>query len=183
MDVRFLYGRLELLRELVEPGAPIPDHPDLIVSLSPVEFSRATLVAYLDLAELAKRLEPNTSPQTQLYWESTLKQLIVFLKHDNLHILTREDAASYRDDMLKRHKVSTVKTRLDSISGLLNLATEEELLILNPFKGVSKPPQTPERVIQEIPNAKKVDELAKTRLPVQCYVFYRVLQYSGIRLA
>ncbi|MCX5945420.1 MAG: hypothetical protein NTZ53_09005 [Cyanobacteria bacterium] len=183
MDVRFLYGRLELLRELVEPGAPIPDHPDLIVSLSAVEFSGATLVACLDLAELAKRLESNTSPQTQLYWESTLKQLIISLKHDNLHILTREDAASYRDDILKRHKVSMVKTRLDSISGLLNLAAEEELLILNPFKGVSKRPQTPERVMQEIPNVKEVDGLVKTRLPVQHYVFYRVLQYSGMRLA
>jgi integrase len=165
----------------VSVGAPIPDHPELIAALPP-EPIPLRVVTPEDLLDTATRLKTNASPQTRLGWVSCLKQFTDFLKHEQMQLVSREDAARYRDDMLKRLKVSTVKTRLNTLSGVFNIGVEEQLLPVNPFSGVGKRLRIEDKETK-IYDISSVDALAAKKLPEDQYIVYQLLRYTGCRLA
>ena len=180
LDRRLLRGRPDLIRELVSVGAPIPDDAIELAEL-PREEVATHPVSPGDLLELAERLKTNSSEQTRIAWRQALEKLTGFLRHDQLHLVTRDDAAAFRDNMLTSLKVSTTKTRLNYLSGLFTLAVEEQLLPTNPFTGVGK------RLTAEHKQDKAVDVVEAdklfTKLSPQHQVIYQMLRWSGMRLA
>jgi integrase len=180
LDARLLHGRPDLLHELAALGVALPDDPELIASLPP-EPVPLRYVTSQDLIDTAVLLKTTASPQTKLAWSSVLEKLVAFLGHDQLHLVTREDTAKFRDSMLQSLKVSTVKTRLNYLSGLFAVGVEEQLLPANPFAGVGKRLRTEDKQDKSY-DMVTVDQAART-LPSDQYVVYQLLRYTGCRLA
>jgi integrase len=180
LDTRLLHGRPDLLHELAALNVALPDDPELIASLPPEPVPLRVVTAE-DLLECATRLKTTASPQTQLGWASALERLKAFLGHNHMELITRDDAARFRDDMLKRLKVSTTKTRLNTISGLFTLGVEERLILSSPFSGVGK------RLRGEVRDEKTYNmvtvDLAARKLPKDQYTVYQLLRWTGCRLA
>jgi integrase len=180
VDERLLRGRPALLHELVEHHAPLPDDPELIAGL-PIEPTPLRYVTSQDLIDTAVLLKTTASPQTKLAWSSVLEKLVAFLGHYHLELVTREDAAKFRDSMLQTLKVSTVKTRLNYLSGLFAVGVEEQLLPANPFSGVGKRLRTEDKQAKSY-DMVLIDQAAKT-LPKDQYIVYQLLRWTGCRLA
>ena len=180
LDIRLLHGRPELLHELAAVGAPLPDHPELIAALPP-EPTPLRVVTSQDLIDTAVLLKTTASPQTRLAWSSVLEKLVAFLGHDQLQLVTREDTARFRDSMLQSLKVSTVKTRLNYLSGLFAVGLEEQLLLANPFQGVGKRLKAEDKQGKSY-DMVSIDQAART-LPSDQYIVYQLLRYTGCRLA
>jgi site-specific recombinase XerD len=181
LDLRLLHGHPELMRELVSVGAPIPDHPELIASLPPEEIAGKRLVDSEELIECNIRLK--TPRQVTINnWKTTLKGLNKYLGHDNLHLLTRKDAAGFRDHLIAKLHINTVILRINMLSSLFDVGVEEELFQLNPFDGVGKrlKHDHKEHIDYDMVG---IDELAKAKFNKQNYVIYQLLRYTGARLA
>jgi integrase len=181
LDLRLLHGQPELMRELVSVGAPIPDHPELIASLPPEEIAGKRLVDSEELIQCNLQLK-TPRPTTLRNWRASLISLNKFLGHDNLHLLTRKDAAGFRDHLKKTLNINTVILRINIIKSLFDLGVEEELFQLNPFDGVGKrlKNEQTERVDYDMT---QIDRLAKEKLNSQHYTLYQLLRYTGCRLA
>ena len=180
LDLRLLHGHPELMRELVSVGAPIPDHPELIASLPPEEIAGKRLVSSDELIECNLRLKtPRTA--TVLNWKASLKSLNKYLGHDNLHLLTRKDAAGFRDHLIKDLSINTVILRINIIKSLFDVGVEEELFQLNPFHGIGKrlKAERKERVDYDMSG---IDKLAEEKLNEQHHSLYLLLRYTGARL-
>ena len=182
----------ELDRELLRGQPPeviYQDHrffgtPEQAVALSelpPIELSGTKTVMAYELIELAKRLkQPHT--QTELAWKKAVDEFTTFLGHSNLNLVTKEDAQRFRDHLLERLKVSTIRTRCNYLKGMFNLGCEEGVLDINPFTGITKRLR-PEQTVHVDVDFGAVDEAAKDKLPLIEYQVYQLLRYSGCRLA
>jgi integrase len=137
-----------------------------------------------DLLDLGRRLK-QPSQQTLLAWEQSLRRLTVFLGHDRLDLVERGDAQKFRDKMLEDLKVSTVKTRLNFLSGLFQLGVEEDLLSSNPFTGVGKRlrPEAKATHDLDLEQVRVTDRLALEKLSGDQVQLYQILRFTGMRLA
>ena len=158
-----------------------PEEAEYLASQPPkLCAGRSRLVVPMDLLALGKRLK-SPARQTELAWRRALKDLTNFLGHEGLHLVCRQDAQRYRDLLLERLQVPTVKTRIHSISGLYNLAVEESLLELNPFAGVTKRLKI-EKAPQVAVDISACDQKIEL-LPSDQSLIYQLLRWSGLRLA
>lgn len=172
-------GRPELIRELVEVGALAPVDAAELVALPPVTCGLIP-TGPQELLELGIRLK-QPAPQTIGAWERALKEFSAWIGHEQLQLTTRQNAADFRDHLLDRGlKTSTIKLRLNYLSGLFNLGIEEEWFTSNPFQGVGK------RLRAETKGQQPVIDPASLpihKLKPEQQNLFQVLRYTGCRLA
>ncbi len=174
-------GRPELIRELVEVGALAPDDAAELAALPQVTCGYTT-TSPEDLLELGIRLK-QPAQQTIGAWERALKEFTGWLGHSQLQLTTRQNAADFRDHLLERGlKTSTIKLRLNYLSGLFALAVEEEWFTSNPISGVGKRLKA-EAKSQHQRKELDVDSLEIQKLTPLQQTLFTVLRYTGCRLA
>ena len=178
-DLRLLQGRPDLLQELVEHSAALPDNPEALAQLEPI--GSLTSITAEDLIELGVRIK-RPADQTVDAWRSALNELETVTRISQLNLLTKDDATAYRDNLLQRGlKVSTIKLRTAYLSGLFGLAEEEGLIPSNPFNGITKRLR-PDRGTKKEYDIRQCDAKALSLSPLQQDV-YTLLRYTGCRLA
>lgn len=180
-DRLMVQGRTELIRELVEVGALATDDAAELVALPQVTCGHIPTCPQ-DLLELGIRLK-QPAKQTIGAWERALGEFTGWLGHSQLQLTTRQNAADFRDHLLKRGlKTSTIKLRLNYLSGLFGLAVEEEMFTSNPISGVGKRLKT-EAKGQHQRQELDVESLEIHKLTPLQQILFMVLRYTGCRLA
>jgi len=155
------------------------EEAELLSDLPPLEIAGFSPVLFEDLVDLGVRLK-RPRPQTVLAWQRAVEELRRFAGVDANYV-DRELAQRFRDHLLdKGLKISTIKTRINYIKGLFNLAVEEGVLDRNPFVGVVK------RLSVSQPPREAVDiqyaDSRSMRLGSE-YLIYQLLRWTGCRLA
>ena len=179
-ELRLLQGRPELLSELAEMNAPLPDNPEALADLPVLPITVNTVVA-ADLIALGQHIK-RPAVQTVEAWARALDEFTRVTGVAHLNLVTKQDAQRYRDDLLKRKlATSTVKLRLNYCSGLWRLAVEEGLLNDNPFVGLTRRLRA-DRKAPKVYDITDVDQKAKS-LPSIQYDLYQILRFTGCRLA
>ncbi len=180
----------ELAKELLRgrPAAEIYRDPcfmgdeedaELLSNLPPLEIAGSASVLFEDLVDLGVRLK-RPRPQTVLAWQRAVEELGRFAGVD-ANYLDRELAQKFRDHLLEKGlKVSTIKTRINYIKGLFNLAVEEGVLERNPFVGVAKRLSV-SQVQREAVDIQYADSCSM-KLGSE-YLIYQLLRWTGCRLA
>ena len=96
-----------------------------IVSLSIIE----SFETYAEKSKLA--------PSTRKRWRPVFGNLVAFVGHDDVHLLTRQSLTDWRDDLAKTRSDVTVKdVYLASLKAVLNWLVDEGKLSANPAVGV-----------------------------------------------
>ncbi|MDA7491193.1 site-specific integrase [Synechococcus sp. AH-707-M23] len=158
-----------------------PEEAQAISELPPVQLSGTRQVTDGDLLDLKERLQKDRSDQTADNWRRFLGEFVQFLGHNQMNQVTKEDAQKFRDNLLDRVKVSTTKTRIGCVSGLFELAVEEELLSINPFKGTTKRLVSPKsEQLEKLFNPQSDVRILK--MPQHHQELYWLLRFSGMRL-
>ena len=159
-----------------------PEEAEALSELPPVVLSGSKKVTAQDLLDLKQRLQLEASPQTIQNWHRHLNEFTQFLGHSDVNLVTKEDAQNFRDHLLNRVKVSTTKTRIGCVAGLFELAVEEDLLNVNPFKGVTKRLVSPKSQKKEVSFNPQAD-LRILKRPQHQQDLYWLLRFSGMRFA
>lgn len=159
-----------------------PEEAEAISELPPVQLSGTRQVTDEDLLDLKERLQKDRSAQTAINWRRFLTEFVDFLGHHNMNQVTKEDCQKYRDHLLNKVKVSTTKVRIGCVAGLFELAVEEDLLSLNPWKGITKRLVSPKSEIEEKRFDPKSDVLIE-KMPQHHRDLYWLLRYTGMRVA
>ena len=158
-----------------------PEEAEAISELPPVQLSGTRQVTDGDLLDLKERLQKDRSDQTADNWRRFLGEFTQFLGHNQMNQVTKEDAQRFRDNLLDRVKVSTTKTRIGCVAGLFELAVEEDLLSVNPFKGTTKRLTSPKsEQTEKVFNPQSDVRILK--MPQHHQDLYWLLRFSGMRL-
>lgn len=158
-----------------------PEEAEALSELPPVVLSGSKQVTDKDLLDLKERLQKDRSDQTANNWHRFLDEFVQFLGHHNMNQVTKEDCQKFRDQLLDKVKVSTTKTRIGCVAGLFELAVEEDLLTLNPFKGITKRLESPKSEKKEIIFNPQSD-VRILKMPQHHQDLYWLLRFSGMRL-
>jgi integrase len=179
LEERLLQGRPEVVQEYREHHIPLPDRVEDLLDLEPIGSAETILAE--DLVALATRIK-RPSQQTIEAWWRVLNEFNSVIKVDRFNLVTKQDCQKYRDYLLdKGLKASTVKLRLNYLSGLLRLAHEEGLLTSNAAEGLTKRLRA-DRKTEKTFDLIQADAKA-LNLPEHQYLAYMMLRYSGCRLA
>ena len=158
-----------------------PAEAEALSELPAVRLSGTKLVTDQDLLSLKERLQKDRSDQTANNWRRFLDEFVEFLGHHNMNQVTKEDVQRFRDSLLDRVKVSTTKTRIGCVAGLFELAVEEGLLSINPFKGTTKRLVSPKsEQTEKVFNPQSDVRILK--MPQHHQELYWLLRFSGMRL-
>ena len=96
--------------------------------------------------------------------------------------VTKEDTQRFRDQLLDKGMVSTAKTKIGCVAGLFELAVEEGLLHINPFKGITKRLESPKSEIKEHIFDPQSD-VNILKLPQDEQDIYWLIRFTGMRVA
>lgn len=157
----------------------LPSHPaDLedIRARPPIKLKTAE-----ELLTKAKALK-QPKPATYAQWELRLSQ---FMKHSEMEfpsICTRDHARAFRDSLVEQGlSASTIKTRINYLSGLWSFMVDEEWTTQNLWSGITRNIKS-ESQRKEPLEIKPVDERAK-HLSNDHRLLYLLLRYTGMRLS
>ena len=159
-----------------------PEEAEAISELPPVQLSGSNHIIDQDLLDLKERLQKNRSDQTANNWHRFLNEFVDFLGHHNMNQVTKEDCQKFRDHLLERVKVSTTKVRIGCIAGLFELAVEEGLLTINPFKGITKRLVSPKSEQQEMVFDPESDKKI-LKMPEHHQNLYWLVRFTGMRIS
>ena len=158
-----------------------PAEAEALSELPAVRLSGTKLVTDEDLLSLKERLQKDRSDQTANNWRRFLAEFVQFLGHNQMNQVTKEDAQRFRDNLLDKVKVSTTKSRIGCVAGLFELAVEEDLLTVNPFKGITKRLESPKsEQTEKVFNTQSDVRILK--MPQHHQDLYWLLRFSGMRL-
>ncbi len=156
-----------------------PQEAEALSALPPVEIAGSALVSFDDLILLGTRLK-QPRRQTVVAWQRAVDEFSQFAEVQ-ANFIDRELAQRFRDHLLSKGlKISTIKTRINYIKGLFNLAVEEGLMEKNPFTGLIKRLNTPARQQNEVDIV--YADVHAIGLKDE-YVIYKLLRWTGCRLA
>ena len=136
-----------------------------------------------ELLTLATRLK-SPAPQTISQWKTRVKEVLKIIGKEDPTTLTADDARKYRDYMLDTVSTVTLKNRVRSLKGILNVAKAEDWLDVNPFDALDL------RMIKGTTKKKEavkldlIDEKVRAdAIPDYQQTLYWLMRYTGCHVS
>ncbi len=130
-----------------------------------------------------KTVSSKKSPTTQRREKETLKRLLEFFVPINLHEITPEMVANYRDKRLRQVSGTTVRQELTALSHIFQVANNEwGLRLPNPAADIKRPAPNPGRIrfLSQDEASRLLKECQKSRNK-RLYPYILLLLHTGMR--
>ena len=163
-----------------------PEEAETVSELPPVQVLSAVPLHPEELLQIALERKPRIAQSTQQEWARHLRSFTEFLGHTNLHLVSEEDAQSFRAHLLTKLKVSTTTVRLGYLGGLFNSAFRRKRITSNPFLNIQDGLRSGEGGGDQAPQEFDVahsDRVVDEVLPQLDRDLYWCLRWTGCRIA
>jgi len=136
-----------------------------------------------ELLTLATKLK-SPAPQTVTQWKTRVKEVLKIIGKKDPTTLTADDARKYRDYLLDTVSAVTLKNRVRSLKGILNVAKAEDWIDTNPMDALDL------RMIKSKPKVKQavgledVDQkVLSGAIPDYQRTLYFIMRWTGCHVS
>ncbi|CAK6687383.1 Tyrosine recombinase XerC [Synechococcus sp. CBW1107] len=155
-----------------------PTELDAIQAMAPV-----TLITESELLDRAASIK-SPAPSTLQQWKMRLREFLVHAELVYPSLGTKAQARLYRDKLVRNGKLkaSTIKMRVNYLSGLWSFMVDEELVEENIWSGITRRLRV--ETTQQAPiDIEPVDRAAQYKLSGDHLKLFLVIRYTGMRVS